>query len=406
MAPRALPWWATAALALAATSFGLGLAARDALDAQVRAAVVLSTALETPVVTWTAERLTAVPEVAETTVVGAPATIARPPGDGPWPALVVVNGATPRGRFEPGLQRLVRGLARAGFLAVLPDLPGLPDGEIGEPTVAAAAAVALEVASMPEARDGRVGLVGVSVGTSLALLAAARPELADSVSVVAGTAPYGDLENVIRLATTGWYRDGNLLIRYETDPFLAVAVARSLAAAVPPGPERRRLVALADGLEDRSPDPLAPVRAVPLEVLEPETRAVVELLANDDPLRFDTLYAALPAEVREAVAALSPATVIGDVRAPIELATAPADEYVPPAEPRALARAAPAGGRVTVTGILEHAEPAPSLRDLPDLLRFDGWVLRTLARARGRVRGAGRRARRREAARGDPRARE
>jgi dienelactone hydrolase len=338
-------------------------------------------------------------------VAGAPATVARPGGEGPWPALVIVNGATPRGRFEPGLQRLVRGLARAGYVTVLPDLPGLAEGEIGEGTVDAAAAVALAVAAGGEARGGRVGLVGVSVGTSLALLAAARPELAASVTVVAGTAPYADLENVLRLATTGWYRDGNLLIRYETDPFLAVAAARSLAASAPPGPERRRLVALAEELDDRSPDPLAPVRALPLAALEPEIRAVVAVLANDDPLRFDELYAALPDEVRATIASLSPSSSLGAVRAPLELATAPEDKYVPAAESRALARAAPGGGRVTITSTLEHAEPTPSVRDLAHLLRFDGWVLRSLAHARGRLRAAGRPARRRGAARARRRAR-
>lgn len=335
------PWrLAFAAFLLVATA--LGLAAGDRLTAQVNAVVVLGTALDTPVVEQGVALLTREPTVSETTVAGAPTTFGRPAGDGPWPALVIVNGATPEGRREPALQRLVRGLARAGYVVALPDLPGLPEGRLDEGTVESAVDVARAVADRPDARDGRVGLVGVSVGTSLALLAALEPELTGRVRVVTGTAPFADLANVVRLATTGYYRRGNLLIRYETDPFVAEVVDRSLAAGLP------------------------------------ELEA---LLANRDPRRFDELYAALPAEVRATVEALSPLTRAGELEMPLELASAPEDRYFPIDEARALAVAAP-DARVTTTSVLAHAVPEPTLGDLPDLLRFDGWVVRSLEAAR------------------------
>ncbi|MGH2995290.1 MAG: alpha/beta hydrolase family protein, partial [Gaiellaceae bacterium] len=328
------PWEAALAVLLLAASL-LPLAVRDELDAQARAVVVLASTLDTPVLGWGAERLTREPDVLETTVAGTPATVARPGGGGPWPALVIVNGATVLGRREPALQRFVRGLARAGYLAVLPDLPGLANGEVGRRTVAATVAVARSVADSPDARHGRVGLVGVSVGTSLALLAAEDPSLADSVSIVAGTAPYADLAELIRLATTGHYREGNLLVPYEVDPFLAVAAARSLAAALPPGPERSALTSLAAEIDEDADDPLAPLRTLPLEALGPDARSLLELLGNRDPQRFDALYAALPAEARTEIARLSPLTHAERLRAPVELASAPDDPYVPPAEARA-----------------------------------------------------------------------
>lgn len=358
----------------------LPLTARSQLDAQARAAVVLSTTLETPLLASTVRALTDEPAVTDVTVAGVPATLARPGGAEPWPALVVVNGATPRGRQEPAIQRLLRGLARAGFLALAPDLPGLDDGEVSGRSVATAVAVAREVAGRPDADRARVGLVGVSIGTSIALLAAADPSLAGSVTVVAGTAPYADLANLLRLVTTGSYLENDVFVPYATDPFLAVAAVRSLAAAMTPGPERTRLLALAADLDESSSDPLAPLRDLE-SPSDPEAAAVLALLRNRESRRFDELYAALPAEARAQIAELSPLTHAARVLAPVELASAPDDPYVPPAEPRALAQALPQG-RLTLTSTLAHAVPAPSLGDPGGLLRFDGWVVRSLDAAR------------------------
>jgi pimeloyl-ACP methyl ester carboxylesterase len=334
--------WRLAAAAFLLVATALGLAVGDRLAAQVHAVVVLGTALDTPVVEQGVALLTREPTVSETMVAGAPTTFGRPAGDGPWPALVIVNGATPKGRREPALQRLVRGFARAGYLVALPDLPGLPEGRIDERTIESTVDVARAVADLPDARDGRVGLVGVSVGTSLALLAALEPELTGRVRVVTGTAPFADLANIVRLATTGYYRRGDLLIRYETDSFVSEVVARSLGTDLP------------------------------------ELEA---LLANRDPRRFDELYAALPAEVRAKVESLSPLNRADELEMPLELASAPQDRYFPVDEARALAGAAP-DARVTTTSVLEHAVPEPTLGDIPDLLRFDGWVVRSLDAAR------------------------
>jgi pimeloyl-ACP methyl ester carboxylesterase len=372
--------WRLGTLALAVAMTGMFVAAPARMSAQADTVIVLATTLEAPVLEQAVELMTAAPTVTDVTVAGAPTTLARPSGDGPWPALVVVNGATERGRNHPALQRLARGLGRAGYLVLVPDLPGLARGEITDRTVTAALDVVRTVADRPDADQGRVGLVGVSVGTSLALLIAADPSLGERVTVVSGTAPYADLSNLIRLATTGYYRDGNLLIPYETDPFLAIAVARSLAGALPNGRERDTLRVRVDALDDEAADPLALIRSLPRAKLTGDTRAVIELLANDDPRRFDELYVGTPAELRAALERLSPIHGASRLTARVELASAPRDKYVPLAEARALIRAAP-NARLTVTETLAHAVPEPTLGGLGDLFRFNGWVVRSLEAA-------------------------
>jgi pimeloyl-ACP methyl ester carboxylesterase len=373
-------------IALAYVALGLVAVVlyRSALAAQADAVVVLSTVLETPVLTWTVERLTDEPHLEETVVAGAPTTVVRPGGSGPWPALVFVNGATPRGRHHPDVEDLARGLARAGYLVLVPDLPGLADGEITLRTLSVTVAVADHAAELPDARDGGVGLVGVSVGGSLALLAAADPVLSERVTVVAGIAPYTDLANVFRLATIGLYEDDGEAVRYDSANYLALVAARSLVASLANARERRSLLAdlpETDEVGENPADPLAHLRARPLEGLTDEARAAVALLVNREPARFDALYATLPSRLRTGHARLSPIAAAGGLRAPIELASAPRDKYFPVAESRALAAAVPEV-RLTLTSTLAHAVPEPSPGAIADFFRFDAFVVRVLQRAR------------------------
>src|SRR5919197_1250711 len=110
---------------------------RSWVDAQTAAVVVLATAIDTPVVGWLAREVTNAPRVEEVRIAGQQATLARPGTGKRWPAIVFVNGATERGHLHPDVQRLARGLARAGFLVVVPELPGLRRGQITLRTLAA-----------------------------------------------------------------------------------------------------------------------------------------------------------------------------------------------------------------------------------------------------------------------------
>ena len=369
-------------IAAAAFVIALGAAAIVALvderswpAGQLAAVTVLSTTERTPFLRWVVAVLSKEPRAEATVVAGAPSTVVRPGGGRRWPAIVFVNGATRDGRHHPQVQRLARGLARAGFLVVVPDLPGLRLGEITPATTAATVRVAQATANRPDARGRRVALYGVSVGASLALLAAETRGLARRITVVGGEAPWVDLRRVVRLATTGFYGK----TRYATDPYALLAIARSLAAGLPTGGGRSRLLRRLEAVPDDDPDPLA--------TLSPSdyrggAQALVELLLNRDPARFAQLYAGLPRRVRGAVGSLSPLLGASRLRSPVELASAPHDPYFPPAESLALARISP-NVRVTVTSTFDHAVPRPSLREIADLFRFDGFVVRFLREARG-----------------------
>jgi pimeloyl-ACP methyl ester carboxylesterase len=371
--------WRLFALALVVVVAVLVVAGWSWIDAQARAVVVVSSVLEAPVLTPAAETVTEEPVVEDTVFAGSPTLVAKPEGEGPWPALLFVNGTIREGRNYQPVQNLARGLARAGYLVVVPDLPGLTTDEITEETVSSTVEMARAVADRPDAESGRVGLIGVSTGATLALLVAEDEEVRDQISVVAGVAPYTDIQTVLNIATTGHYRDGEKYVPYEADPFLSYVIAKSMLAALPPGEDRDALHAELEEIDRLDPDPLAGLRARPTGDLSLEARSVVELLANEVPERFDGLYEALPSEIRERMERLSPLAGDERITAPVELASGPEDKYFPVSESFALGSIA-ADYRVTVTEAIDHSEF--SFSDTPAFARFDGFVVRSLREAR------------------------
>lgn len=265
---------------------------------------------------------------------GVEALVARPGVLKAQGTIVFANAATPRGIEQPAVERLLHGLAAAGFVAVAPELPRVRDAVITPATVDALVSVAS--ASAP-----RVALLGASTGAGLAILAAADPRLAPRVTAVGAVAPFASLREMLRLGTTGVYRGRP----FAAAPFVGLMAERSLRAAAP-----------AD-------------------------TAVELLLANRDPRRFDTLYEALAPSTRTLVDELSPSHAITHLSAPVEIAASTADTYCPAAEAEALAAACvyqtQSRVRLTVTPALLHVCPLPCLR-IVDVLRF---LERTLAAA-------------------------
>jgi pimeloyl-ACP methyl ester carboxylesterase len=352
--------------------------------AQARLLAALAVGSRRPALRRLGGAFTGAASVSEVVIAEVPATMAGPAGGGPWPALVLCNGVTRRGRHHPAVRRFAHALARAGHLVLVPDPPGLAHGELGDPTVTALVAVCAAVADRPDCRGGRVGLLGVSTGTTLALLVAEDPRMADRVSIVAGTAPLTDLANTVRLATTGFHRAGGALHPYRPAPFLPLVISRSLVAGLPAGPDRDLLGSTLAAVDDDDPDPLATLRTLRPGELGPVPRAVLDLLRNTDPERFDGLYSALPAPFRAGIDRLSPIAGAGRLRAPVELASAPEDKYFPLEESLALQRAAP-GVHVTVSAMLGHAGPDLSLASLAELARIDAFGVRVLRAAAANV---------------------
>ena len=348
-------------------------------SASLRTFVLLAIVLDIPLLARIVRALTPEPRVETLEIDGVPTELVLPGKDGRWPAFHFVNGAHPERRREPIVQRVTHGLARAGFVVALPNLPGLGEGELGPRTFDAARSVTHALAARREVREGGVALAGASAGAGIALVIAADPSLAPRISVVAAVAPFADIERLTCLATTSYYeRDGNAR-RYEVAALMRRVVARSLVTALPEGDERD---ALLDLLRSQDPEDIDAVRclAAPGRELGPEARAVVDLLLNQDPTRYPGLFGALPPDIVARLRALSPAVHASAVRARVEGIAPPDDPYFPLPEAEAIVAVVP-NARLTVTRVLDHTRPSLSLSRIGDFVRFLAWVRRCLGAA-------------------------
>jgi pimeloyl-ACP methyl ester carboxylesterase len=288
----------------------------------------------------------------------------------------VLPGVTRRGRLHPGLVAVGRGLAAAGLLVAVVEPPGLSIGELTPAGVEHARRAAEELAARAEVPGGRVALAGVSAGATVALVLAGAADLAVRVSAVAALAPCCDTREALRVVTTGRYRE----TPFDTGHFFRLVIARSAVAWLEEGPARRALREHVLALDDYGEEPLRAFRSWPTEALGPDARALVRLLANEEPARFPELYAELTDEQRRAVDVLSPLLGAGRIAAPVELVVAREDKYIPLADANVFARACPRA-RLTVIESLEHAVPSMSLAATRDLARLDAAAVRFLAAA-------------------------
>jgi Subtilase family len=110
---------------------------RSWIDAQARTIGVLALTGRVPVLAWATREVTCAPHVSDRFVAGVPTTVYRPGGGSRWPALVFLNGVTAPGRHHPDVERLAHALARIGVLVLVPDPPGLAEGEITKRTLTA-----------------------------------------------------------------------------------------------------------------------------------------------------------------------------------------------------------------------------------------------------------------------------
>ncbi|MBI2494586.1 MAG: hypothetical protein HYV94_21160 [Candidatus Rokubacteria bacterium] len=227
--------------------------------------------------------------------------------------LVLVHGLTPEGKDDPRARAAAALLARAGFDVALPTVPGLTRARLRRDDVEA-------VVATLAARAAPAVVVGVSVGAGPALLAAADARVRDRVRAVLTLGGYASARELIRFHLTGTYGFAGISGRVRPDP---------------------RAVDL--------------VVAANADLLDASARALV---AARDPAAAERALTALSPELGRLLDALSPLSVVGDLRARLVLVHGRGDPAVP--YTGSLRRRAARPGRTTVAIVvaLDHVEGA------------------------------------------------
>lgn len=316
--------------------------ARQRVGAAARAAVFILKAL--PATSGAIDRVTAAPVIEKLSYPSlgghSEADLFRPSSPGPHPAVVVSLGVVPAGVDHPHRARFGEALARAGFVALLHWSPAMRDLRL-DPTdiddLVSAYAALLERA---EVDPDRAGFIGTCVGGSLALLAAARPQIRDRLAFVSAYAPYASMWTFARdVGSASRSMDGTRE-PWRVDPLVWTTYVRSVTAWLDPC-ERVRL---RDAFQDRFTWDATKTLVVESSVvhhnasdLSADGMAVHRILTATAPSTVELALRDLPSDVQAAFNAMSPISVIDQIRAPlIVLIHDRHDHIVPVSESRLL----------------------------------------------------------------------
>lgn len=315
------------------------------------------------------------------------------PADSPhWGAapargcVVLVHGMSAAGRRDHRLAAFAETLARLGFAVAVPDLPGMKMFRPEEADVARIEETLRWMARGGPASFARCGLLAFSFGAGPALRAAARPSVRNKVAAFVGVGAFYDLKNVLKHLTTGGGGEqpafpGAAPIRHGKWLFLLYN-ARLLGLEAHQE-EIGRLVARKR--KDEGAD-AADLR----ERLPGGARALIDLLENKDPKRFEALYARQGAAQRRRLEGWGMRDVVPKVRGRKFFLHGRDDPFVPASESLLLAsRARETSEEAVFSLILEGfrhvgmAGGALSFRKMREGARFLGFISAVLGAMEG-----------------------
>jgi len=272
-------------------------------------------------------------------------TLTVPPGDGPFPAVVLITGSGPQNRDEELFGFKVFGviadhLTRQGIAVLRYDDRGVGQSSGGnsDPTTEDFAGDALAglslVAARPEIDGSRVGLFGHSEGAIVAAIAAARSTDVAFIVMMAGTATPG--EEVLRRQAADLARAGG-----ATDAQVAriLEAHRAMLAAIREGAGAAEIERTTRALADAQIDALPEVQRSKI----PDRGAYVDRIVPQQ-------MAALQGRWMKFFIDFDPATALAKVRCPVLALFGGKDLQVPESVNRPpLETALAAGGNTKVT---------------------------------------------------------
>jgi hypothetical protein len=284
------------------------------------------------------------------------------PGEEALAGIVLLHGAHRMGKDEPRLVRFATALARARFVALVPDLPVLRGRELRGSIARDAADALAYLAARPDlAPRGRAGIGAFSLAVGPALLAALDPDVRDRVRFVLAVGGYRDLQRVLVYFATGFYWTDEGPRYLESSPDLKWLFVLAMLWTLESEPDRATLGALASR---KAADPQAPVADLAAR-LGPEGQAVYRFVTNPDPVEALELLDRLPARFRGALAALNVADKdLSGLAARLILIHGRDDNIIPYTESIALARAVrPGHAKLFLLNRFAHIEAAPGWLD-------------------------------------------
>jgi hypothetical protein len=273
----------------------------------------------------------------------------RPPGDGPFPGMVVCLGVVPFGVEHPQVPILGRALARAGFAGFLYWSPAMRDFRLDPEDVENMALAYDWFAKQPYVDPARSGMLGTCVGSAFGLMAAASPLIRDRVSFIFAYAPFSSMWTFARDIASETRSDAGVREPWRVDQITRRVFVHSLTAWLEPAEAERLRSAFA--VEGGQFDGLA---------LSPDGQAIYSLLTAPDAAAADAALHSLPPELQARLDAMSPLNYLKDLHTALIIGLHDrGDQVIPVGESRRLYAALASHPGVRYTEMqFSHLDPA------------------------------------------------
>ena len=287
------------------------------------------------------------------------ADIHRIPDGKKHAGILMFLGVNPAPRDDKRVVNLGTGLARAGFVVMIPWSPVMMDKRLSpdEPDNLVAAFQYLR--GLEYVDPDRVGMGGLCVGASVALVAASDPRISDQVDFVSSFGAYYDLRDLLKQIAAKKSFYGDIVEPWDPRRLTEEVFINTLIDSLSDEQER----ALLSGVfRARTAEPDT------LDGLSSEARATSQLLssmaaqAENERLTLDEaeqLIDLLPDRFLENLDRISPSTNIADLKARLLIAHDREDDAVPSEESRRLEDSLSARGDVHYTefSFFSHVTP-------------------------------------------------
>ncbi len=276
--------------------------------------------------------------------------IYRPPGEGPFAAVVLFLGVNPAGADDDRVVRLGEALARSNMATLFYWSPIMADGRMVPEDIQNLVAAFEYLAGQDFVDPDRVGIGGFCVGASYSIMAAAQEPIRDQVVFVNAFGPYFHMTDLVTSIASQTRSYGDLVQPWQPDKLTREVFVTHLTKDLPQNERDMLRAAFARGADPSVVDPLS---------LSDEGQAVHALLQGAPRQQAAEYLSRLPAETLRDFDRISPSQYVHDLKAQLLIMHDREDALVPAFESRRLndALADRDNVRYTEFGLFDHVTP-------------------------------------------------
>ena len=274
----------------------------------------------------------------------------RPPGEGPFAAVVLFLGVSPAGADDPRVVRLGEALSRSNMATMFYWSPIMADGRMEPQDIHNLVAAFQYLSSQDFVDPQRVGIGGFCVGASYSIMAASQEPIRDQVSFVNAFGPYFHLPDLLTSITSETRAYDDIVQPWEPDKLTREVYVTHMTKDLPENERDLLRAAFERGADPSIVDP---------QTLSDESRTVHSLLQGVPREEADAYRTGIPAETLRGFDVISPSQYIDDLEAPLLIMHDREDKLVPAFESRRLrdALADRDNVRYTEFGLFDHVTP-------------------------------------------------